>query len=630
APNLRFVTLGGEKFKYYRNRTYQMVNGYGPTENTVSSTEFFVDKQYDNIPIGKSQLNVRSYILDKDLNRLPIGASGELCHSGRQISRGYHNLPEKTSAVFVENPFSLCADDKRLYRTGDMVRMKGDGNIEYIGRIDSQVKIRGYRIELSEIEGAMLKNELVKSSAVKVIEKSGNKYITAYYTGKNIPDESFKKFLEPLIPDYMMPSFFVHIDEMPITPGGKIDKKALPSPDINIVRDNYEAPVTALQTELCKIFEKSLGIEGVGINDNFFELGGSSLTASKVAIMCLSKNISIVYADIFKYPTVRELADLADNNEPEEAVSNNEFSSYNYNRIQSVISGNTIENVDMVTKEKLGDIMLTGATGFLGIHILKAYIDNYDGKVYCLVRKGSYESPEKRMMNMLMYYFDNPCKEMFEERIVCVDGDITSKEQVDSLSEYKFDTLINCAACVKHFASDDVLEKINVQGVENLIELCKNNGRRLIQISTVSVGGEGSDGTPPMSRLFCENDLYIGQSITNEYIRTKFLAERAVLEAVSSGLDGKIIRVGNLMSRNSDGEFQINFITNGFLRSLKGYKAVGKFPMGSMHESAEFSPIDSTALSVLKLAQTDRRFTVFHACNSHRIFMSDLIYAMCN
>lgn len=630
APNLRFVTLGGEKFKYYRNRTYQMVNGYGPTENTVSSTEFFVDKQYDNIPIGKSQLNVRSYILDKDLNRLPIGASGELCHSGRQISRGYHNLPEKTSAVFVENPFSLCDDDKRLYRTGDMVRMKGDGNIEYIGRIDSQVKIRGYRIELSEIEGAMLKNELVKSSAVKVIEKSGNKYITAYYTGKNIPDESFKKFLEPLIPDYMMPSFFVHIDEMPITPGGKIDKKALPSPDINIVRDNYEAPVTALQTELCKIFEKSLGIEGVGINDNFFELGGSSLTASKVAIMCLSKNISIVYADIFKYPTVRELADLADNNEPEEAVSNNEFSLYNYNRIQSVISGNTIENVDMVTKEKLGDIMLTGATGFLGIHILKAYIDNYDGKVYCLVRKGSYESPEKRMMNMLMYYFDNPCKEMFEERIVCVDGDITSKEQVDSLSEYKFDTLINCAACVKHFASDDVLEKINVQGVENLIELCKNNGRRLIQISTVSVGGEGSDGTPPMSRLFCENDLYIGQSITNEYIRTKFLAERAVLEAVSSGLDGKIIRVGNLMSRNSDGEFQINFITNGFLRSLKGYKAVGKFPMGSMHESAEFSPIDSTALSVLKLAQTDRRFTVFHACNSHRIFMSDLIYAMCN
>ena len=629
APHLKFVTLGGEKFKHYRNRTYQLINGYGPTEDTVSSTEFWVDKQYDNIPIGKSQRNVRSYIVDKDLNRLPVGASGELCHAGRQIARGYHNLPEKTASVFVENPYSVCEEDKRLYRTGDMVRMKGDGNIEYIGRIDSQVKIRGYRVELGEIEGAVLKHESVKNAAVTVVEKGGNKYITAYYTGESIPEEQLKTFLEPLIPDYMMPSFFVHIEEMPVTPGGKIDKKALPLPEVSVKNTGYVEPVTAVQTILCEIFEKALGIEKVGIEDNFFELGGSSLTASKVAVMCLSKNISIVYADVFKYPTVRELAAVVDNSATVENVqSNNEFSNYNYNGIQSVISGNIEENVDRITKENLGDIMITGATGFLGIHILKAYLDHYDGKVYCLVRKGSYESMEKRMMHMLMYYFDNPCKELFRERIVCVDGDITSKEQVEKFADYKFHTIINCAACVKHFAAGDVLEKINVKGVENLIDFCKNNGRRLIQISTVSVAGEGSNGVPPMSRVFCENDLYIGQSITNEYIRTKFLAERAVLEAISGGLDGKIIRVGNLMSRDSDGEFQINFITNGFLRSLRGYKAVGKFPIGGMHEITEFSPIDSTALAVLRLVQTDRRFTVFHACNSHHIFMADLIYAM--
>ena len=629
APHLKFVTLGGEKFKHYRNRTYQMINGYGPTEDTVSSTEFWVDKQYDNIPIGKSQRNVRSYIVGEDLKRLPVGASGELCHAGRQIARGYHNLPEKTASVFVENPYSVCEDDRRLYRTGDMVRMKGDGNIEYIGRIDSQVKIRGYRVELGEIEGAVLKHELVKNAAVTVVEKGGNKYITAYYTGESIPDEELKTFLEPLIPDYMMPSFFVHIDEMPVTPGGKIDKKALPMPEVTVDSTSYVEPVTAVQKVLCEIFEKALGIEKVGIEDNFFELGGSSLTASKVAVMCLSKNISIVYADVFKYPTVRELAAIVDDQASDQsAQSNNEFAGYNYNKIQSVISGNVEENVDRITREKLGDIMITGATGFLGIHILKAYLDNYDGKVYCLVRKGAYESMEKRMMHMLMYYFDNPCEELFKDRIVCVDGDITSKEQVESFAAYKFQTLINCAACVKHFAAGDVLEKINVHGVENLIDFCKNNGRRLIQISTVSVAGEGSEGIPPKDRVFCENDLYIGQSITNEYIRTKFLAERAVLEAVSGGLDAKIIRVGNLMSRNSDGEFQINFITNGFLRSLRGYKAVGKFPMGSMHEIAELSPIDSTALAVLKLVQTDRRFTVFHACNSHHIYMADLIYAM--
>ena len=630
APSLKFVTLGGEKFKHYRERTYQMINGYGPTENTVSSTEFWVDKQYDNIPIGKSQRNVRSYIVDENLNRLPVGASGELCHSGRQIARGYHNLPEKTASVFVENPFSVCEEDKRLYRTGDMVRMKGDGNIEYIGRIDSQVKIRGYRIELGEIEGALLKHDKVKNAAVIVIEKGGNKYITAYYTGEIIPEDELKLFLNPLIPDYMMPSFFVHLEKMPVTPGGKIDKKALPVPEVTTTASTaYVEPVTAVQIKLCEIFEKALGIEKVGIEDNFFELGGSSLTASKVAVMCLSKNISIVYADIFKYPTIRELSAIVDNSEAfENPQSENEFSSYNYNRIQSVISGNVEENVNQVTKEEIGDIMITGATGFLGIHVLKAYLDNYDGKVYCLVRKGKYESMEKRMMHMLMYYFDNPCQELFGERIICVDGDITSKEQVEKFADYKFNTIINCAACVKHFAAGDVLEKINVHGVENLIEFCKNNGRRLIQISTVSVAGEGSDGVPPMSRVFNENDLYIGQNITNEYIRTKFLAERAVLEAVSSGLDGKVIRVGNLMSRNSDGEFQINFITNGFLRSLRGYEAVGKFPIGAMHEVTEFSPIDSTALAVLRLVQTDRRFTVFHACNSHHIYMADLIYAM--
>ena len=630
APSLKFVTLGGEKFKYYRDRTYQMINGYGPTENTVSSTEFWVDKQYDNIPIGKSQRNIRSYIVDENMNRLPVGASGELCHAGRQIARGYHNLPEKTASVFVENPFSVCDEDKRLYRTGDMVRMKGDGNIEYIGRIDSQVKIRGYRIELGEIEGALLKHDLVKNAAVIVIEKGGNKYITAYYTGETIPEDELKLFLNPLIPDYMMPSFFVHIEKMPVTPGGKIDKKALPVPEVTTTASTaYVEPVTAVQIKLCEIFEKALGIEKVGIEDNFFELGGSSLTASKVAVMCLSKNISIVYADIFKYPTIRELSAIVDNSEAfENPQSENEFSSYNYNRIQSVISGNVEENVNQVTKEEIGDIMITGATGFLGIHVLKAYLDNYDGKVYCLVRKGKYESMEKRMMHMLMYYFDNPCQELFGERIICVDGDITSKEQVEKFADYKFNTIINCAACVKHFAAGDVLEKINVHGVENLIEFCKNSGRRLIQISTVSVAGEGSEGVPPMSRVFNENDLYIGQNITNEYIRTKFLAERAVLEAVSSGLDGKVIRVGNLMSRNSDGEFQINFITNGFLRSLRGYEAVGKFPIGAMHEVTEFSPIDSTALAVLRLVQTDRRFTVFHACNSHHIYMADLIYAM--
>ena len=624
---LRLLTLGGEKFKRYYDRKYMMVNGYGPTENTVSSTEFVVDRDYKTIPIGKSQLNVRCYIVDENLKRVPVGAPGELCVAGRQVARGYHNLPEKTASVFVPNPFATCKDEERLYHTGDMVRMKGDGNIEYIGRIDSQIKINGFRVELGEIEGALLKRDGVCEVAAIPVDQSGVTYIAAYYTGAEYKEEDWKAFLSPLLPEYMVPAFYTHLDKMPVTPGGKIDKRALPAPAITEERTDYAAPQTGAQIKLCKLFEKALGREKVGIDDDFFAIGGTSLAASKVAVMCLNEKIPLVYADIFKYPTVRALARALYGDEVQKE-NTDEFANYSYNAIDTLIAANNRQNADCVEKRELGDILITGATGFLGIHVLKEFLDNYDGKAYCMVRKGRYESNDRRLMNMLMYYFDLPYTELFGDKIICIDSDITDKEAVERLKDIPFTTLINCAACVKHFAAGEMLEKINVTGVKNLIDLCSSANRRLIQISTISVGGEGMDGMPPMDRKLAENDLYFGQRIANEYIRTKFLAERAVLEAAAKGLDAKVIRVGNLMSRHRDGEFQINFITNGFLRSLRGYAAVGAFPMDSMNEGAEFSPIDETAAAVLCLAGTGSRFTVFHACNNHRIFMSDVIYEM--
>ncbi|MBD5533226.1 MAG: NAD-dependent epimerase/dehydratase family protein, partial [Lachnospiraceae bacterium] len=482
----------------------------------------------------------------------------------------------------------------------------------------------------SEIEGAVLSYEGIVEAAVTVMEKSGNKYIVAYYTGASPDVQTWQEFLKPLLPEYMLPAFYVHLDSMPITPGGKIDKRALPAPDVETEREGYEPPVNSIQEQLCEIFEKALGMEKVGINDNFFELGGTSLTASKIAVLCMAKKLPVVYADIFKYPTVRQLAAGVCEDSVEETVEKDEISSHNYNKVDRILLPNRAKNADLVKKEEVGDILLTGATGFLGIHVLKTFLDSYEGTVYALVRKGKYPSSEKRLMNMLMYYFDDPCEELFGKRIICIDGDITDLKSLESLKEYPFKTLINCAACVKHFSSDDTLQKINVDGVRNLIGLCSELNRRLIQISTVSVAGEGMGDKPGVDRDLCEHELYIGQRIANEYIRTKFLAERYILEAVHDGLDAKVIRVGNLMSRNSDGEFQINFVTNGFLRGVRGYVAVGMFPVSGMNESAEFSPIDSTAEAILKLAGTDKNFTVYHACNSHHIFMGDLIYAMKN
>lgn len=624
--SLRYLTLGGEKFKRFHDKKFAMINGYGPTENTVSSTEFVVDRDYKNIPIGKAQLNVRCYVLDEKGKRVPVGAPGELCLAGRQVARGYHNLPEKTAASFTRNPFALHPDEERLYHTGDMVRIKGDGNIEYIGRIDSQVKVRGFRVELGEIEGAMLTADNVPESAAIAVEMNGTNTISAYYTGSEYTDDWWREYLAPLLPDYMIPSFFTHLEKMPVTPGGKIDKRSLPVPEAK-VRSDFAAPETPAQKQLAAVFASALGIEKVSIDDDFFAIGGSSLAASKVAVRCMAEKIPLVYADIFKYPTVRSLA-MAIFGGEKEPENKDEFAEYDYGRIDDIIRANDVRNADNVISDGVGDILLTGSTGFLGIHILKEFITNYTGKIYCLVRKGRYETPELRLKNMLVYYFEDSYEQLFGQRIFCIDGDITDKNVIEGLKEFKFDTLINCAASVKHFAAGDFLEQINFHGVENLISLCEKTGRQLIQISTVSTGGEGMGDKPGVGRKFTEADLYISQRITNEYIRTKFLAERAVLEACARGLDAKIVRVGNLMGRNSDGEFQVNFVTNGFMRTLRGYKAVGAFPITSMGENAEFSPIDSTAAAVLKVSCTDKNFTVFHCCNNHRIFMSDVIAVM--
>ena len=189
--------------------------------------------------------------------------------------------------------------------------------------------------------------------------------------------------------------------------------------------------------------------------------------------------------------------------------------------------------------------------------------------------------------------------------------------------------MINCAACVKHFANDDILDRVNVTGVKNLMALCEKTKRRLIQISTVSVAGENVDHALSDHLAMDETMLYFGQDLSNQYVRSKFEAERAMLTAMAKGdLDGKIIRVGNLMSRASDGEFQANAVTSGFMRNLLGYVTIGAYPVSQMARPVEFSPIETVAEAVVRLSGTHKSYTVFHAVNGHWIEMGDLVAAM--
>jgi len=275
-------------------------NQYGPTECCMFSFEF--DARSANlfnktIPIGSSLYNTTFYILDKNLNRVPIGEIGELYIGGEGLARGYLNNPSLTAEKFVANPFTkanknkLNSNETRLYKTGDLVRELSDGNLEYIGRNDFQVKFRGFRIELGEIEDCMRNHPLVKNVVVILREdKPQFKQLVAYWISnkkKNTKETSksiskIREFLTKELPDYMIPAIFVQLETMPLTPNGKIDRETLPIPVVGNQLTEYEPPQSEIEKKLAKIWSEVLHVEKVGRNDNFFSLGGHSLLATQI------------------------------------------------------------------------------------------------------------------------------------------------------------------------------------------------------------------------------------------------------------------------------------------------------------------------------------------------------------
>jgi amino acid adenylation domain-containing protein len=270
----------------------QLINGYGPTENTTFTCCYPVrhgERFAGSVPIGFPISNTQVYILDTELEPVPVGVVGELYTGGAGLAIGYLNDAALTAERFVPNPFSNVSGT-RLYRTGDYARFKADGSIEFIGRIDHQVKLRGHRIELTEIESALKQHAAVRD-AVVVMRRSGhgNKHLTAYIIANSDLPESkmageLKSLLKQSLPDYMVPSYFLFLDEFPLTPNGKIDRRALPLPPETRpkLEEAHIAPRDDLETRLARIWERVLEVKSVGVRDNFFELGGHSLLAVRL------------------------------------------------------------------------------------------------------------------------------------------------------------------------------------------------------------------------------------------------------------------------------------------------------------------------------------------------------------
>ena len=636
---LKAVILGAEPFpkgmyEKLRNAGFDGIvfNSYGPTETCVSVSIGELDGRY--VTIGGPNANTGFLIRDRFGNILPKYMRGELVITGDCVGKGYVGLPEKTREVFITD-----SDGRRMYRSGDIAYFNHKGEIMHCGRNDNQIKIRGLRVELDGIENTMNTFPGIERSVVMVLGEGDGKYLAGYYVARHpVNEEELSAHLKKTLTSYMVPAVYVYLEELPLTVNGKVNKKALPRPEAKKKESKGRSASTPLQKEIAEMFAKALGIESIGIDEDFFEMGGTSMLASKIAMAAMVKDMPIAYQDVFNYPTVAAMEEHvleASGGEHEEAEEKKETveTPVQDGSVDAVLAGNSLKYIDGIRdgyREDLGTVLLTGATGFLGIHVLGYLLEHTSSKIICLIRKGNAESVDKRMKTMLMYYFDKPYNEAFEaERVLTLDGDITDRDKVLALNKVPFDTVINCAACVKHFANDDILERVNVTGVKNLMTLCEETGRRLVQISTVSVAGENVDHALPSHLVMNETMLFFGQDLSNQYVRSKFEAERAMLNDIAKGkLDGKIIRVGNLMSRESDSEFQANSITSGFMRSLRGYVTIGAYPESEMARPVEFSPIDVTAEAVVRLAGTPSRYTVFHAVNGHWIEMGDLIAAV--
>ncbi|MEN8219495.1 MAG: amino acid adenylation domain-containing protein, partial [Pseudomonadota bacterium] len=295
----------------------RLLHVYGPTENTTFTTWHLVKNVPEgatNIPIGRPIANTQVYLLDQNRKLVPIGVPGELHIGGAGLARGYLNRPNLTAEKFIPNPFS---DDPNscLYKTGDLARYLPDGNIEFLARLDNQVKIRGFRIELGEIEAVLAQHPAVQESVVIVPEESSHdKRLVAYIVpnqGQVIKNKELRSFIKERLPNYMIPSAFVQMETMPLTPNGKIDRRALPDHLRPEPEETFVAPRDKLELQLAKIWEQVLGIQPIGMRDDFFELGGHSLLAVQMFAQIenkLGRNIPLTI--LFQAPTIEQLSDI--------------------------------------------------------------------------------------------------------------------------------------------------------------------------------------------------------------------------------------------------------------------------------------------------------------------------------
>jgi amino acid adenylation domain-containing protein/thioester reductase-like protein len=608
-----------------------LFNEYGPTEATVWATVYdcLTARAGSSVPIGRPIANARIYILDPHGRPVPIGVAGELQVGGRGVAQGYFDRPALTDEKFVPDPFR-GEPGARLYKTGDLGRWLEDGNVEFLGRIDQQVKIRGYRVELSEIESVLRAQPTVHDAAVLLREDvPGAKRLVAYVVaerGAATAAPELRRFVQERLPEYMVPSVFLVEAALPLSPNGKIDRKALPAPDPSRqdLAEAYVAPRTPVESDIASLWCQILGVDRVGVNDDFFELGGHSLLVAELFARLRDRYpVEVPVRVLFETPTVAGLADAID------VVR------------RAGLSGAVVDATDLAAEAVLDleicpelpplepvtepqHVFLTGATGFLGAFLLHDLLRQTGATVHCLVRAPRPEEAMGRLEKKLRSYL--LWDEAFRGRVVPIVGDLGKPLFGLSPAQFRLlgrtiDAIYHCGAVVNFIYPYSVLKPANVRGTLDVLRLATltkvkplHHVSALDVFATIEPPGEGD-------WIIREEDDPQPYRIFTGYGQSKWVSERLVMKARDRGLPVRIYRPGLITGHSASGACNTNDV--GY-RMLKGCIQLGCIPDLDMKVS--MIPADFVSSSILYLSQQKESLgQVFHIVNPRPVHLSEFV-----
>jgi amino acid adenylation domain-containing protein/thioester reductase-like protein len=636
--SIKYLVVGGDRLKSYRLGDFRLTNEYGPSEATMACLSYDVPDVMTKPPVGSPVANTHIFILDSRGRLCPIGVPGEICVSGTQVGRGYLNRQELTDKHFVDDPFR---PGERMFRTGDKGKWLEDGTVDFIGRMDFQVKIRGYRVEPGEIESRIKEIEGVLECVVVPLEEpSGNKVLAAYCTAAvELDMNGVKGVLRESLPDYMVPAHFVQLEKMPLNPNGKIDRAKLPRPEITSTASGPLEPRTPKEARIAQAWEKVLGHRGFGLFDSFYDIGGDSLSA--IALLAdLSESFDISASDLFSHTTIADqashfqqaeigrsarllrLKDLAapPDEDPAFAV---EMEAYDQAcALDAALDTDSIR--------PLNHVLLTGATGTLGIYLLRELLVHTEARITAIVRAKDDQAAFRRLADHYRDRFGHDLAVEGTNRIEVMTGDLSTRgfamdQAIYNRLENEVDTILHSAALTSHYGEWDSFVAANITSVENLAEFARSGRPKAMHhISTTSIGAGLIEGRT--RALFTEFDVDKGQRSGNNYVRSKLLAEVALEKLRNEGFAVNVYRAGNIACDSQTGVFQRNVEDNAFYQQIRAYVNLGAAP--NLTDMRNMSYVDQSARAIVTLmARPGLAGQTFHIHNPQLLSLSEALSA---